>query len=93
MKIATSSIVPVNRIDKMEELSLGDMCFVTWSDRKKYKGTLLFAGNFVENHLSSLTYHSLKDLWMPVLLIKNSLKVTYPMTSCMKMRGGALIVP
>ena len=46
----TSSIVPVNRTDKMEELSLGDMCFVTWSDRKKYKGTLLFAGNFVENH-------------------------------------------
>ena len=42
-----SSIVPVKRIDKVEELSDGDSCFVTWSDRKKYFGTLLLAGSFV----------------------------------------------
>ena len=42
-----SSIVPVKCIDKVEELSVGDSCFVTWSDRKKYFGTLLLAGSFV----------------------------------------------
>ena len=47
----TSSIVPVKRIDKGEGLSLGELCNVTWSDRKKYMGTLLFAGNFIESLL------------------------------------------
>ena len=42
-----SSIVPLKCIDKVEELSVGDSCFVTWSDSKKYFVTLLLAGSFV----------------------------------------------
>jgi len=53
----TSSIVPVKRIDKGEGLSLGELCNVTWSDRKKYMGTLLFAGNFVESCTIDLYWH------------------------------------
>ena len=39
-----SSIVPLKRIDKMDGMHIGDTCFVVWSDKKRYKGKLIFSG-------------------------------------------------
>jgi len=39
-----SSIVPIKRVEKKEDLCAGENCYVIWSDNKKYPGTLIFSG-------------------------------------------------
>ena len=39
-----SSIVPLKRLEKRDDLFVGESCFVIWSDNKRYSGTLLCAG-------------------------------------------------
>ena len=40
-----SSIVPLGRVEKNEDLREGDACFVQWSNRKRYDATLICSGN------------------------------------------------
>lgn len=39
-----SSIVPLKGIDKMDSMCISDTCYVVWSDKKRYKGKLIFSG-------------------------------------------------
>ena len=45
MEDYTSSIVPLERLEKNQELCVGESCFVRWSNGKKYGGTLICSGN------------------------------------------------
>ena len=41
----SSSIIPLNRVQKVEELYEGGSCIVQWSDKKRYAGLLICSGN------------------------------------------------
>ena len=44
---STSSIIPLHRIVKEDDLHAGDPCFVVWSNKKKYPGILIFSGTLL----------------------------------------------
>ena len=41
----SSSIIPLNRVQKVEELCEGGSCKVQWSDKKRYGCILICSGN------------------------------------------------
>ena len=41
----SSSIIPLNWVQKVEELCEGGSCIVQWSDKKRYAGILICSGN------------------------------------------------
>ena len=40
----STSIVPLKRVIKTDNLSSGELCNVVWSNQKKYVGTLMYLG-------------------------------------------------
>lgn len=39
----STSIVPLKRVIKTDNLSVGESCHVVWSNQKKYVGTLMYS--------------------------------------------------
>ena len=40
----STSIIPLKRVIKTDNLSIGEPCHVVWSNQKKYVGTLMYSG-------------------------------------------------
>ena len=40
----STSIIPMKRLERKDELSVGGRCCITWSNNKKYEGTIMFSG-------------------------------------------------
>ena len=40
----STSIIPMKRMEQKDGLNVGDKCNVTWSNNKKYEGTVMFSG-------------------------------------------------
>ena len=55
-----TSIVPLRRLDKKDDLCTGDTCSVAWTDKKKYQGTLIFSGIFL---IVSTTFYTNKEIF------------------------------
>ena len=43
----SSSIVPLNLVEREDNLHAGNLCTVLWSNKKKYTGKLICSGNII----------------------------------------------